>query len=51
MAEERGDLHHLHVLAAGGAEAEGLEERGGGDEGLVVPEADGMCDGRVPLGE
>lgn len=45
MGEERGDLLHLHLLAAGGAEAEGLVEGGGGDEGLEVPEADGMCDG------
>lgn len=51
MAEERGDLHHLHVLAASRPEAEGLVESGGGDEGLVVPEASGLCHGRVPLGE
>jgi hypothetical protein len=51
MAEERGDLHHLHVLASGRPEAEGLVEGGGGDEGLVVPEAGGLCHGRVPLGE
>lgn len=51
MAEEGGDLLHLHLLAAGGAETEGLVEGGGGDEGLVIPEADGMRHGGVALAE
>ena len=51
MAEEGGDLLHLHELAAGGAESEVLEGGGGEDEGAVVPEADGVGDGRIPLGE
>ena len=51
MAEEGAELHHLHLLAAGGAEPLRLEERGGGDEGLVVPEPNGVRDGGVALGE
>lgn len=51
MAKEGGDFLHLHQLATGGAEAEGLVGGGGGDEGLVVPEADCMGDGGVALAE
>lgn len=51
MPEEGAELHHLHLLAAGGAEPLGLEEGRGGDEGLVVPEPDGVRDGGVALGE
>ena len=51
VAEERGDLLHLHRLAAGGPEPEGLEQRGGGDERLVVPEPNSMRNGGVALGE
>ncbi|URE38656.1 No apical meristem (NAM) protein [Musa troglodytarum] len=51
VAEEGGDLLHLGLLIAGGAEAEGLVEGGGGDEGLVVPEADGVGNGGVALAE
>jgi hypothetical protein len=51
VSEEGAELPHLHLLAAGGAEAERLVERRGEDEGLVVPEADGLGDGGVALGE
>lgn len=51
MSEERGNLHHLHGLVAGGAETLRLEERGGSDEGVVVPESDSVRHRRVPLGE
>ena len=51
MAEESGDLLHPHLLASGGAEPAGLEEGGGGDEGLVVPEAGGVGLGIVAVGE
>lgn len=51
MAEEGGDLLHLHLLAAGGAEPDGLELRGGCDEGAVVPESDGVRHRGVPLRE
>lgn len=51
MAEEGSDLHHLHGRVAGGAKAKGLVEGGGKDEGLVVPEADGVGHRRVPLRE
>lgn len=51
MAEERGDLPHLHGLPSGGAEAEGLEQCGCGDERVVVPESDGVGDRGVALGE
>jgi hypothetical protein len=51
VSEEGAELSHLHLLAAGGAEPERLVERGGEDEGLVVPEADGLGDGGVALGE
>jgi hypothetical protein len=52
VSEEGGDLHHAHLLAAGGAEAAGLEERGGGDEGLVVPETGGVGENKiVAIGE
>lgn len=51
MAEEGGDLLHLHLLAAGGAESDGLEERRRRDEGVVVPESDGVRHRGVSLGE
>lgn len=51
MAEERGNLLHLHLLPSGGAEAKGLEESGGNDEGLVIPETDSMRNRGVALAE
>lgn len=42
MAEEGGDLLHPNLLPSRGAEPAGLEERGGGDEGVVVPEPGGV---------
>lgn len=51
MAEEGGDLLHLHELAAGGPESEVLKGGGGEDEGAVIPEAIGVRHRRIPLGE
>jgi len=51
VAKEGGDLHHAHLLASSGAEPAGLKERGGGDEGLVIPEAGGVGEIGVALGE
>lgn len=51
MTEEGSDLLHLGLFSAGGAEAEWLVVGGGGDEGLVVPEANGVGDGGVALAE
>jgi hypothetical protein len=51
MAEEGSDLPHAHLLASCGAEPARLEEGGGGDEGLVVPEAGGVGLGIVAVGE
>lgn len=51
MAEKSSDLLHLHDLPAGRAEPDGLEHRRGRDKGVEVPEADGMGNRGVPLGE
>lgn len=51
VAEESGDLLHLRVEAAGGAEAVRLVDGGGGDERFVVPESGGVGHRGVPLGE
>lgn len=51
VAEESGDLLHLRLGAAGGAEAVRLVDSGGGNEGLVVPESDGVGHRSIPLGE
>lgn len=51
MAKKRGDLEHLHMLAACGAETERLKESGGDDKRLVIPEPDGVSHRRVPLRE
>ena len=51
VAEECGQLLHLHDLAAGGAEAKRLVDRRGEDEWAVIPEADGVGHRRVALGK
>lgn len=51
MAEEGGDLLHLHELAAGGTKSEVLEGGGGEDERPVIPEAISVSHRRIPLGE
>ena len=51
VAEEGGDLHHLHLLATSSAESDGLKKRRSRDVGVVVPESNGVGYGGVPLGE
>lgn len=51
MTQKSSDLLHLHLLPAGSPKPNGLEQRGGGDERVVVPKSNGMGNWGVPLGE
>lgn len=51
MAKECGDLLHPHMFATSGAETEGLVFRSSEDEGLEVPEPDGMRNRGIALAE
>ena len=51
MTQKSSDLLHQHLLPVGSHKPNGLEERGGDDERLVVPKSNGVGNWGVPLGE
>ena len=51
MAQESSNLSHLHLLISSGSKSERLELGGGENEGMEVPETDGMGHRRITLSE
>lgn len=51
MAQESSKLFHLHLLISSCSKSERLELGGGENEGMKIPETDGMSHRRVTLSE